>query len=440
MNQSVKHFFQITDNSKTIWSIRERDLPLLKRVILRCYKIFHISVHSPFNSHILSHASALAFTFLLSLIPMLAMIFSIAKGFGIQEKIEPLLMEKALGGEIASDLIPKIIEYVDNTKVAALGSIGLLFIIYTSISLLGQIEDSFNRIWAVRKSRTLIRKASDYLSILILSPILLAVTVGLSTSMKSHSFLQKILEIGLFAGAMKLFLLSLPWISSIIALTLLYMIIPNTTVRLVPALQAGTIAGILWQLSQYLFINFQVGVARYNAIYGTFASVPIFMIWLQVTWIIILFGGVINFACQKAGKFHPLEFEENVPFAGKEKICLAVLIVICRKFEKGEGSSSPEEISEQLGLSENFVRNGINRLLQIGKILTVNDDTEDRFVPSKPTDELKIADYFLDVKGGQEDRLEFRDEEINNAIRSILEIRSKALDTHFNNKGMTSLK
>lgn len=440
MNQILQHLFQITDEHKTIWSIRERDLPPRKRLILRFYKIFHIAAHSPFNSRILSHASALSFTLLLSLIPMLAMIFSIAKGFGIQEKIEPLLLEKALGGEIGADLIPKIIEYVDNTNVAALGSIGLLFIVYILAALLGQIEDSFNRIWSVKKSRTMIRKASDYLSILVISPLLLAITVGFLTTLMSHSLLQRLLGIGLFAGAMKLFLLSLPWVSSIMVLTLLYMIIPNTNVRLVPALLAGTIAGILWQLSQLLFINFQIGVARYNAIYGTFASVPIFMIWLQVSWIIVLFGGVINFACQNAGKFHPLEFAVHIPFGAKEKICLAVLITICRKFGRGEGPSSPEEISEQLGVSENFVRNGLNRLLSIGKILPVNDESREFFLPAKPIAELKIADFFADVKGAQADKLQFRDQEINATVRDILVQRRRALEVHFDNRGMTSLK
>lgn len=440
MNQRIKHFFQITDDTRTIWSLRERDLPLLKRVILRLYKIIFIAAGSPFNKQLTNYASALSFTFLLSLVPMLAMIFSIAKGFGIQEKVEPLLMGKAMGGEIAADLIPKIIEYVNNTNVTALGTIGLVFIVSTSISLLGQIENAFNRIWLVTKPRSLIRKASDYLSLLILSPLLLAVTLGLSTTLQSHALLQKLLAIGLFAGAMKLFLLSLPWISSVVVITLLYMIIPNTNVRLLPALTAGTIAGILWQLSQILFISFQIGVARYNAIYGTFASVPIFMIWLQASWIIILVGGIINFACQRAGKFHPLEFATTIPFADKEKICLAVLIAICRKFDKGKGASSPAEISDQLGISEHFVRNGIHRLLQIDKILAVNAEAGDFFVPAKSTEELKIADYFLDVRGVETDRLEFRDEEINTTIRNILETRSRALHVQFDGRRMTTEK
>jgi len=439
MKPVMKSFLQINPENGSIWSLRETGLPPVKRLMLRLTKICLIVARAPFNQHLVNHASALSFTFLLSLIPLLAMVFSIAKGFGIQDKIEPLLLEKAVGGEIASDLAPKIIEYVNNTNVTALGSIGLLFIAYTAISMLGQIENSFNQIWSIKKPRTFIRKSSDYLAILIIGPLLLAVTLGLSTTMRSHAFTQKLLEIGLFAGAMKLFFLSLPWISSILILTLLFVIIPNTTVRFLPALLAGTITGCLWQLTQIIFIKFQIGVAKYNAIYGTFASVPIFMIWLQTTWILVLSGAVINFACQNAGKFHPLEFEKNLNFASKEKISLAVLLTICLAFDRGKGPSGPATISDRLGLSESFVRNALARLLETGKILPVSSEENDLFVPAKPTAELKIANFFKDIEGEQADKLEFKDAEINGTIAKILDLRQQALEMNFENKGMTPL-
>ncbi len=439
MKKYLNNFFQIAPGKASIWILRENELPPGKRLLLRLTKICLIAARSPFNKQLPNYASALSFTFLLSLIPMLAMIFSIAKGFGIQDKIEPFLLGKAMGGEIAAGLIPKIVEYVNNTNVAALGSIGLFFIAYTAISMLGQIENSFNKIWSIQKPRTLIRKASDYLSLLIIGPILFAVTIGFSTSLSSHTFTQKLMEIGLFAGAMKLFLLSLPWISSILILTLLYIIIPNTTVHILPALAAGAVTGFCWQITQIIFIKFQIGVAKYNAIYGTFATVPIFMIWLQTTWILVLFGGVLNFACQNAGKFHPLEFEKNVNFASKEKISLAVLLDICRTFDRGEGGSEPVRISDHLGISESFVRNAIARLLEIEKILPVGDGSGELYVPAQPTSDLRIADFFQDIKGEQAEQIVFHDEEINTSINKILQVRRQALTQNFENKGMAPL-
>jgi len=433
----MKRFWQTNPEHGSIWSQRETGLPAGKRLRRRLTKVCLIAVRSPFNRQLVNHACSLSFTFLLSLIPMLAMVFSIAKGFGIQDKIEPLLLEKAVGGEIASGLLPRIVEYVNNTNVTALGSIGLFFIAYTAISMLGKIEDSFNQIWSIKKPRTFIRKASDYLAILLIAPLLLAVTLGLSTTVNSHAFTQKLLEIGLFAGAMKLFFLSLPWVTSILILTLLYIIMPNTNVRFLPALLAGTISGCLWQLTQIIFIKFQIGVANYNAIYGTFASVPIFMIWLQTSWILVLFGGVINFACQNVVRFHPLEFEQNISFASREKICLAVLLVICRAFHRGDGPSGPALISERLGLSESFVRNALARLLEIGRILPVSSEGNDRYVPARPAAELKIADFFKDIAGEEADRLEFQDDEINGTIAAIIQVRQQALLANFANRGMS---
>ncbi|MFZ5766969.1 MAG: YihY/virulence factor BrkB family protein [Thermodesulfobacteriota bacterium] len=430
--------FRKTDDSQNIWSLREQDLPPLARIALRMRKIFFIIVRSPYNRRISSQAAALSFTFLLSLVPLLAMIFSVAKGFGLQDKVEPMLLEKTLGGEIAAGLVPKILEYVDNTNVTALGSAGLLFMLSTSISLLGQIENAFNTIWLVATPRTFIRKATDYLALLILSPLLLAITVGMATTLNSHAILQKLLEIGVLAGAMKLLILALPWISSVFFLTLVLLILPNTRVKVLPALLAGIVAGVLWQLSQFLFITFQIGVARYNAIYGTFASLPIFMIWLQASWSIILFGGLISFACQRAATFHPLEFATHIPFAEQEKISLATLLAICRRFAKGEGPSAAAQISDELGISENFVAESLQRLVRINTILPVQNEAADLFVPAKPVQDLHVADYFLDIHETGKDTLLFKDREINTAVEEILAGRGRALQMGFAGRGMAT--
>ncbi|MCB2181518.1 MAG: YihY/virulence factor BrkB family protein [Desulfobulbaceae bacterium] len=436
MDQTYKETFRLTNEGQSVWSQNDRNIPVWKRPLLQLVRIFFIVSRAPFNKKILTQASALSFTFILSLIPVLAMIFSIAKGFGIQDRVQPLLLQKAVGGEIASDLIPKIIEYVNNTNVAALGSIGLVFIIYTTISMLGQIEGSFNQIWFIDKPRTLVRKASDYLSIMVIGPIFLAVTMGLPTTLHSNAMTQKLMSIGLFAGAFKLFFFFLPWLSSILILTLVFIIIPNTRVRFLPAFFSAILAGSLWQLTQFLFIEFQIGVARYNAIYGTFASVPIFMIWLQVSWMIVLFGGVLSFAFQNVKKFHPLEYEKNISYAGKEKLSLAVLLSICWNFDKGKGPVSPSEISDQLGISDNFVLAGIARLLKVGKILPVSEGDSERYVPFMPGSEIKISEFLSDIKVPQTGGLEFKDARINETIHEILTRNQKALNRNLGEHGM----
>lgn len=383
---------------RRLWSYKEEELSPLFKVWVRFLKIIVITLRDPFNKRIFNHAAALSFKLILSLIPLLAMIFAVAKGFGVQDKIETILLERAVGGEIANDLIPKIIEYVDNTNVAALGYIGLAFIIYTAISMLGQIESSFNHIWQIEKPRTLIRKFTDYLALLILGPLLLAITLGLSTTLSSHAITQKLLEIGLFAGAMKLFLLSLPWLSSIMVLSLIYIIIPNTTVHLRSALFAGVVAGLTWQLTQISFISFQVGVAKYNAIYGTFASVPIFMIWLFVSWIIVLSGALLNFACQHVGDFQAIDFNEELHFKAQEKICLSVLLLICREFKRDASKLTAPEIGRKLNLPTSLVESSLEQLEQIDMIVPVEHEALPAFIPARPISQIKLADFFQNLK------------------------------------------
>ena len=406
-----------------LWAYKEEELSSLFRAWIRFLKIIVITVRDPFNKQLFNHAAALSFQLLLSLIPLLAMVFAVAKGFGVQDKIETILLEKTVGGGIADSLIPKILEYVDKTNVKALGYIGLAFILYTSISMLGQIENSFNSIWEIGKPRTLIRKFTDYLALLILGPLLLAITLGLSTTLSSHAFTQKLLEIGLFAGAMKLFLLSLPWLSSILVIFLIYIIIPNTTVHIRSALFAGIVAGLSWQVTQISFISFQVGVAKYNAIYGTFASVPIFMIWLYVSWVIVLAGALLNFACQHVGDFQVIDFNEELHFSAQEKICMCILLLICREFNRDASKLTASEISKKLKIPTSLVESSLEHLEQINMVVPVEHGAFPAYIPARPIEQIKMADFFQNLKlcDGQEfDMAEGLDVKQANAILADL--------------------
>jgi membrane protein len=414
-----------------LWQYQNDDLTPFSRVWIRFLKILVITVRDPFNKQLFNHAAALSYKLMLSLIPLLAMVFAVAKGFGVQDRIESILLEKAVGGEIANDLIPKIIEYVNNTNVKALGYIGLAFILYTTISMIGQIEDSFNEIWQVERSRTLVRKFSDYLSLLILGPLLLAITLGLSTTLSSHAFTQKLLEIGLFAGAMKLFLLSLPWLSSIVVIFLVYIIIPNTNVKMSTALFAGLVSGIAWQSTQIGFIAFQVGVANYNAIYGTFASVPIFMIWIFISWVIVLYGALLNFACQHVDDFQPIDFKEELNFGAQEKISLAVLIEVCREFEKDGSKSIALDIGRKIKLPVSLVESSLRHLAQMGSVVPVEEKNVHAYVPAKPLEQIKIEDFFRDIKSCDGQNFDIGDTAHALPVNKILEDYTDAINSKF---------
>ena len=235
---------------------------------------------------------------------------------------------------------------------------------------------------------------------------------------------------------MKLFLLSLPWLSSILVLCLIYIIIPNTIVHMRSALFAGIASGLIWQATQICFISFQVGVSKYNAIYGTFASVPIFMIWIFVSWVIVLAGALLNFACQHVSDFEVIDFKEELHFNAQEKICLSVLLLVCQEFDRNGTKLSASEISTRLKLPLSLVESSLKELEQIDAVVTVTLGERIYFIPAKPIDQIKITDFFMGMKLCDGHDFEIGDEKFSSSVNAIIEDMNSALNTKFGNEGI----
>jgi membrane protein len=234
--------------------------------------------------------------------------FSILKGLGVQERLEPIILERVTVG--SHELISRIIKYIDKTNVGSLGVFGLLALVSTSILLVGNVERSFNEIWRVEKERNFLRKFSDYVSVLLVGPLILLSVISLTTIFESQALVQKILEIGIINRIFFIILKLIPLVFVWILFTFIYMFIPNTQVRWFSALLGSIIAGSVWQTAQWAYISFQFGIARYNAVYGAMAQLPILMVWLYFSWVIVLFGSEIAFIRQNLKTF---EGEEPPP-------------------------------------------------------------------------------------------------------------------------------
>ncbi len=432
--QLVETFFR-----ETLWEYQEEELTKTQLFLIRLIKIIYISIKGLADRDFLTLASSLTFSTTLSLVPLLALSFALAKGFGVQEMLQPLILSKAMGN-VAEDLVPKIMEYVEKTNVKPLGSIGLVIMIMTAINVLGKIEVSFNKIWGVKKQRTFFRRFSDYLSVLTVGPIFILAAIGISTTLSSHTVTQKLLEIGLFAGFMKVFLLTLPWLCIFFALTFLYIFIPNTKVNFLPALLAGVIAGSVWELTQYTYIYFQVGVSKYNAIYGTFASVPIFLMWVYISWVIVLVGSEISFACQNVKQLHSLDLGQEVDYHTKEKAAISIMLELCKEYEKQQSRLTAEGISWKTKLPLTFVNDVLDHLYRMGYILFVEKDREVTFVPARPTDQLKITGFFQDYKKAKgEIDFEFVESDINKIVEALLARHSTSLQSEFQKESFKDL-
>jgi membrane protein len=296
----------------------------------------------------LLRAAALAYTTILSLVPFLALAFALLKGFGVPNKLAPLILEKAAAG--SQELVAKILLYINNTNMKSLGAIGLVTLLLTVISLLGEIEAAFNAIWGIKEPRPWHRKFSDYLSVVFSGPLLLFAATSITTSLQSQTVVQGLLQSSYFGPLVLTLFRCIPYLSIWMALIFLYLFLPNTRVRLSSAVIGGVVAGTVWQIAQWAYLHLQIYMASYNAIYGTMAMLPIFMIWLYTSWIIVLIGVEIVYAHQHrtllaAGATHQLSAQE------KTALGLALTCAVVRPFIAGAPPPSLLTLAAEARLS-----------------------------------------------------------------------------------------
>ncbi len=337
-------------------------------------------------------ASALTFYSILSIVPVVAMAFGIAKGFGFQEMLENQLMEKFSGQE---DVMIRVVDFahslLENTKGGMIVGIGIIVLLWTVIKLLAHIEGSFNDIWEVKKSRSYGRKFSDYLSIMLISPLLIimssSATVFITT--KIALITEKVALIGMFSPMIFFMLKLIPYFLVWILFIFTYILMPNTKVNFSAGFIGGIIAGTIFQAAQLAYILFQVGVAKYNAIYGSFAALPLFLIWMQLSWLIVLFGAEISFSYQYVDtyEFEP-EFRQISP-AFKRLLTLQVANRVISTFSKGKMPLTASNLSQALEIPIRLVQQLLDELVE-SEIFSITEIKENEKLAYQPARDINI--------------------------------------------------
>ena len=285
------------------------------------------------------------------MVPVVALAFAFAKGFGFEKILGEKLMEKLQGHEeIAERIVGFAQSMLENTKGGAIAGVGIVLLFWTVIKVLGNIEKSFNDIWGVKTPRAMGRKLTDYLSVMMICPILLiiasSVTVLVTTQVSL--MMERLSFLGVLADALILLLKVLPYGVIWLVFTFIYVFMPNTKVGMKSALWGGILAGTIYQLVQLAYISFQIGVSNYGAIYGSFAALPLFLVWLQLSWLIVFFGAEISFAHQNVATY---EFEQDclaVSHSFKRMIALMVTSLCVKNFLKAEKPRTAADISREL--------------------------------------------------------------------------------------------
>ncbi|MGE4544945.1 MAG: YihY/virulence factor BrkB family protein [Pedobacter sp.] len=358
-----------------LWHLDTHELTRRRLFLMRQLQVVAIVVRGFFSDGCMLRASALTYATLLSIVPLLALMFSLIKGFGGQNVLEPLLFKVFTHG--SEEVIGAILSYIENTNFRRLGTVGLAILVITVLTLLSNIEKSFNHIWGVKETRTMIRRFSDYFSVVLLSPLLMVAALSLTTSLRSQLLVQKLLETAFVGEALLLLFNILPYLAVWAAFTFMYLFMPNTRVQFAPALVGGIFGGTLWQLAQWTYVNFQVGVSRYNAIYGTMAALPILIVWLYVSWMIVLLGLELTYAMQNATIIREEYGEEPVNFASRERVAMTVLLLCAESFYSNVGSWNHARLCSELRLPPRLVRSVLNDLVRLGLLAKVQEPDQE---------------------------------------------------------------
>ena len=302
IGQKINRIFTYTVHFVTdeVWSVRLDDYPKRIALLLRYLRVILVSFRRFGEDRVQLRASGLTFYSLLALVPILAMGFGIAKGFGFDKDLEQKLVENFREQEeVLNWLITFAHSMLENTKGGLIAGVGLAVLFWSVMKVMGNIESSFNDIWQIKKPRSYIRKFTNYLSLMLVAPVFIFLagssTVFLATQLTNISSSIDILNLSPFV----IFLMRLfPYLMIWLLFTLLYLVMPNTKVKLMSALLAGILAGTAFQVIQWLYIDAQLGMSRNNAIYGSFAALPLLLIWMQTSWMIVLLGAEVSFANQ----------------------------------------------------------------------------------------------------------------------------------------------
>ena len=378
-----------------IWRITEDEVTRTTFSVYNIIKTIYLCINRFTKDRIVNKASALTYSTLLAIVPILAILFAIARGFGFDNLMESQIVNGFGGPTETTEVILQFVNsYLSQTKSGIFIGVGLIMLLWTVLNLINNMEITFNRIWQVKKARSMYRKITDYFSMLLLMPIL----------------------------------------------TALYVFMPNTKVKLKHALISGILAGTAHQAFQFLYISSQLWVSRYNAIYGSFAALPMFLLWLQVSWTICLFGAELTYAGQNIRNFSFDKDARNISRRYRDFISILIMSLIAKRFEQDVQPYTAEEISEECQIPIRLTHETLYELQEINLLheVVTDEKSEDiAYQPSMDINKMNVALLLdkLDTHGSEDFKID-KENEFNNQWGALL----KAREEYYKNASKVLLK
>ncbi len=376
-----------------LWRIMEGDISPFKFSMVELLKKVTLAIRFFTAKRVLQKASALTYSTILAIVPILAVVFAIARGFGYNKFIEIWFRESFKSQpQVADVIIGFVNSYLVHTKSGVFLGIGLIFMLYTVLMLVSNIEDAFNEIWQVKKPRSFFRTFTDYLAMFFVFPILIVLTSGISIFMVTIA--NSMPDFLLLGPTMQFAIDLLPYVLMSGMFIALYVFMPNTHVEISSAIIPGILAGIAMQGLQMFYIHSQIFLSSYNAIYGSFAALPLFMLWLQISWTICLFGAELCYTNQNLDYY---DYDANTgEISHRYRLMLSALLMsrICRRFANGQPPLSAMELREQTNIPIRFVNELLFGLIEAHLIVEVSGDEKgevSRFIPAEDINNLTLG-------------------------------------------------
>lgn len=388
-----------------VWEADLRQLHGLNKALVFVARILHMLFRELLGGQLNLRAMSLVYTTLLSLVPLLAVSFSVLKGFDVHTKFEPVIYDffSPLGPQ-GAEIADRIFEFVDNMRAGVLGSVGFALLIYTVVALLQKIEAAFNFVWQVEHLRSFTQRFSNYLSVIMVGPVLIFSAIGLTTTILYTDLAQKLVTLEPL-GTMLVYLGRLvPYVLVCLAFTFIYIFIPNTRVRFRSALIGGVIAGVLWETTAWGFATFIASSSKYVAIYSSFAILILMLIWLYLNWLILLVGSQIAFYVQfpKYMTLHRVKFIMSNRL--REQLALQIMYLVGYNYYHNTPPWSIEDFVARLDIPGQPVHRVVSTLVDAGYLIEVTGDNGSTYLPMHDIDTMRLADLLATVRKSGESR------------------------------------
>lgn len=428
-----------------LWPTELENRSAVYTFLLRSLRIFYATGRDLSDGLPSLRAMSLVYTTLLSIVPLLAVSFSVLKGFGAHNQLEPTLISAFEPfGDKGVQLVEQIISFVDNMKVGVLGSLGLALLIFTVLSLVKKIESAFNSTWRIRGTRNIFQRFSNYLSVILVGPLFLFTGAGLTASFNSNTVTSKLLTIEPF-GTLLLVLGELtPYLLTIITFTLIYALIPNTKVHFRSALFGAVVATILWKVSGSLFTTFIVNSTSYTAIYSGFAILVIFMIWIYINWLIVLIGASITYYHQNPDCIHDKSQVIRLSCRLREKLALTIMQLVASNFHNNEQQWTIKTLAQKTNISEKAITLIIAALKKnklITETVSTGTEKDDRyFLPAQAAETITIT-MIMDAARSAEESSKLHPDDVDapDTVNAVLSSINDAITESNKNRTLKDL-